>query len=61
MSESESSPADKARAAALRAQIDKLTGAKKPAADDGKAANKPTNPRDAIHQWMAEHDKKPEK
>jgi hypothetical protein len=61
MSESESERAGKARAAALREQIDKLTGAKKPKADGDQAEKKPTNPRDAIHEWMAEHDKKPEK
>jgi len=57
MNEPKSDPEGKARAAALRAEIDKLTEGNK--AD--KAANKPANPRDAIHQWMAEHDKKPEK
>ena len=57
MSEPKSDPDGKARAAALRAEIDKVTeGAKA-----GKPAGKPTNPRDAIHQWMADHDKKPEK
>jgi len=64
MSEPESNPGGKARAAALRAEIDKLTGTAKPAADDAKADKaadkKPTNPRDYINQWMAEHDKKPE-
>jgi hypothetical protein len=59
MSDPESNPAGKARAAALRAEIDKLTGTTKPAADDAKADRKPTNPRDYINQWMAEHDKKP--
>jgi hypothetical protein len=59
MSEPESNPAGKARAAALRAEIDKLAGGKKPAATDGNK-DKPANPRDYIHQWMAEHDKKPE-
>lgn len=64
MSEPESSPGGKARAAALRAEIDKLTGAPKPAGGGSKAdapAAKPANPRDYIQQWMAEHDKKPEK
>jgi hypothetical protein len=61
MSESDSNPAGKARAAALRAEIDKLTNATKPSADRTEPPKKPTNPRDAIHQWMAEHDKKPEK
>jgi hypothetical protein len=63
MSEPKSNPDDKAnpdgkaRAAALRAEIDKLSERSKA----GKAPSKPTNPRDAIHQWMADHDKKPEK
>jgi hypothetical protein len=63
MSEPKSNPDGKAnpdgktRAAALRAEIDKLTEAAKA----GKAPGKPSNPRDAIHQWMADHDKKPEK
>ena len=64
MSEPESNPGGKARAAALRAEIDKLAGGTKPAADANKAdepAAKPANPRDYIQQWMAEHDKKPEK
>jgi hypothetical protein len=61
MGESESTPGGKARADALRAEIDKLTGTKKPNAAGDQPPKKPTNPRDAIHQWMAEHDKKPEK
>jgi hypothetical protein len=73
MNEPESNSAGKARAAALHAEIDKLAGAK-PAADGSRTsgskvdgikadepAAKPTNPRDYIQQWMAEHDKKPEK
>lgn len=60
MSDSESKSAGKARAAALRAEIEKLSATKPP--DDGsQPPKKPTNPRDAIHEWMAEHDKKPEK
>lgn len=68
MGENDSDAAAKARAAALREEIDRLT---KPTADraksDGKKSDantdkgpgKPTNPRDFIHQWMTEHDKKP--
>jgi hypothetical protein len=60
----ESNAAGKARAAALHAEIDRLTGKAKPAVDGAKvdeaADQKPTNPRDYINQWMAEHDKKPE-
>jgi hypothetical protein len=52
----------KARAAAIRAEIDKLAGATKPAEDSTDpakaAADAPANPRDFIQKWMAEHDKK---
>ena len=60
MSDPESKSAGNKRAAVLRAEIDKLTGGTKPEAD-GKKDEKPTNPRDFIQQWMAEHDKKPER
>ena len=44
----------KARAEAIRAEIDKLTrGAPKDEAP-------PASPRDYIQRWMAEHDKKPD-
>ena len=59
MSDSESNSAGKARAAALRAEIEKLSATKP--AEGSQPPKKPTNPRDAIHEWMAEHDKKPEK
>lgn len=59
------SPDGKARAAAIHAEIDRLTSGKaneKPAdekpADEKKA---PLSPRDYIQQYMAEHDKKPDK
>jgi hypothetical protein len=62
MSEPKSTPTGKARAAAIRAEIDKLAGGNKPPADGNEADGKPAlNPRDYINQWMAEHDKKPEK
>jgi hypothetical protein len=58
-------PAGKARAAAINAEIDKLTAGKDTPDEDerpGKPGEKaPRAPRDFIHQWMAEHDKKPEK
>jgi hypothetical protein len=64
------SPDSKARAAAIHAEIDRLTTGKasekpadeKPADEkpaDGKKA--PLSPRDYIQQYMAEHDKKPDK
>jgi hypothetical protein len=60
------SPDSAARAAALHAEIDQLTG-KTPTKDaDDKTAgaddNKPSlSPRDYIQKYMTEHDKKPEK
>jgi hypothetical protein len=59
MSEPEPKPAGNARAAALRAEIDKLAAETKSEADARKT-DKPANPREFIHRWMAEHDKKPE-
>jgi hypothetical protein len=57
--------AGKARAAAIHAEIDKLTrGTKTPVEGEepGNTADKaPLAPRDFIQQWMAEHDKKPGK
>jgi L-lysine 2,3-aminomutase len=59
------SPDSKARAAAIHAEIDRLTSGKakeKPA--DEKPADKkkaPLSPRDYIQQYMAEDDKKPGK
>jgi hypothetical protein len=69
------SPDSKARAAAIHAEIDRLTTGKaseKPAdekpADEKPADEKPADgkkaplsPRDYIQQYMAEHDKKPDK
>ena len=61
----EPSPESIAKAARLRAKIDKLTrGTKTPVEGEepGNTADKaPLAPRDFIHQWMAEHDKKPGK
>jgi hypothetical protein len=62
MTEPKPTDASKARAAAIHAEIDKLTGGDKPSAEDqtsDKAAGKPPSPRDYVQQWMAEHDKKP--
>jgi len=70
MTEPKPTDASKARAAAIHAEIDKLTGGKNPSLEDkkpsledqgsGKTADKsPPSPRDYIQQWMAEHDKKP--
>jgi hypothetical protein len=69
MAKRETNPGGKARAAAIHAEIDKLTGADKNTSDKnkpregaepGKSGEKaPLSPRDFIHQWMAEHDKKP--
>ena len=61
MSDTGSKPTGNPRAAALRNEIDKLTSGNKPEAGGGKKPDKPTNPRDYIQHWMAEHDKKPEK
>jgi hypothetical protein len=52
----EPSPSGKARAAAIHAEIDKLTGADQSGTTP---KDKPANPRDNVQQWMAEHDKKP--
>ena len=49
-------PRGKARAAALHAEIDKLTSGKERSTDDKQP---PPNPREFIHRWMATHDKKP--
>lgn len=55
-------PIGKERAAALRAEIDKLTGG---GGGDSRSAPKepspPRSPRDFIQRWMAEHDKPDEK
>ena len=63
MTEPKPTDASKARAAAIHAEIDKLTGGKKPSAEnqasDKAAENSPPSPRDYVQQWMAEHDKKP--
>jgi hypothetical protein len=52
------SPDSKARAAAIHAEINRLTSGK----TDEKPADKkkaPLSPRDYIQKYMAEHDKKP--
>jgi hypothetical protein len=60
MVEPKSPPASKARADAIHAEIDKLTSESKPTAGANKTpAKPPSNPRDYINEWMAEHDKKP--
>jgi hypothetical protein len=58
--ESKPAPDGNARAAALRAEIDKLTGGKKADVSGQGADKSPSNPREYIDKWMAEHDKKPE-
>ena len=55
MSDSENQ-AGKGRAAAIRAEIDKITGATK-----SDKAEKPASPHEYIQKWMSEHDKKPDK
>jgi hypothetical protein len=63
MTERKPTDAGKARAAAIHAEIDKLTGGNKTSPEDqatGKTGEKPASPRDFIQQWMADHDKKPE-
>jgi hypothetical protein len=64
MTERKPTAAGKARAAAIRAEIDKLTGGNTTpleGQESGKNGEKPPpSPRDFIQQWMAEHDKKPE-
>jgi hypothetical protein len=54
------SPDSKARADAIHAAIDKLTGAK-PDSQTADQAKVPRSPRDYIEKYMAEHDKKPNK
>jgi hypothetical protein len=68
MAKRETNPAGKARAAAIHAEIDELTGAAKNTSDKntpregaepGTSGEKtPLSPRDFIQRWMAEHDKK---
>jgi hypothetical protein len=48
-------PRDK-RAAALHAEIDKLTGG---GGQSRQEKQSPPSPREFIHRWMATHDKKP--
>jgi hypothetical protein len=64
MTEPKPTAAGKARAAAIHAEIDKLTGDNKTpleGQEPRKTGEKPPpSPRDFIQQWMAEHDKKPE-
>jgi hypothetical protein len=49
-------PRGKARAAALHAEIDKLTSG---GGQSGQEKQRPASPREFIHRWMATHDKKP--
>jgi hypothetical protein len=49
-------PSGKARAAALQAEIEKLTSGNGRSTQEEKA---PPSPREFIHRWMATHDKKP--
>jgi hypothetical protein len=62
MAKQEPTPAGKARAASIHAEIAKLTGGKAApleAEEPGNTTEKaPLTPRDFINQWMAEHDKK---
>jgi hypothetical protein len=62
MTERKPTAPGKARAAAIHAEIDKLTGVTRtPPEGEDPAGKKPTSsPRDFIQKWMAEHDKKPE-
>jgi hypothetical protein len=48
-------PRGKVRAAALHAEIDKLTSGKGQSTEKKQA---PPSPREFIHRWMATHDKK---
>jgi hypothetical protein len=61
MTEPKPTAASKARAAAIHAEIDKLTKKTAPDQDskkpDGEA---PSSDREFIQQWMADHGKKPE-
>ena len=63
MADQKPTEAGKARAAAIHAEIDRLTGAGTAplqADEHGKTGEqaKPT-PREFVDQWMAEHDQKP--
>jgi hypothetical protein len=46
----------KARAAALHAEIEKLTSGNRQSTQEKQT---PPSPREFIHRWMATHDKKP--
>jgi hypothetical protein len=48
-------PSGKARAAALHAEIEKLTSGNRQSTQEKQA---PPSPREFIHRWMATHDKK---
>ena len=61
MADQKSTPAGKARAASIHAEIDRLTGGKvQPGGKepDNTGEKAPLTPREYINQWMAEHDKK---
>lgn len=49
-------PRGKARAAALHAEIDKLTGGSEQSRQE---KQRPPSQREFIQRWMATHDKKP--
>jgi hypothetical protein len=56
------SPGSKARADAIHAQIKRLTsGTESPEKSEPTGGKTPPSPRDFIRQWMAEHDKPPQK
>jgi hypothetical protein len=61
MADQNPTPAGKARAASIHAEIDRLTGGK--VQPSGKEPGNPSEkasptPREYINQWMAEHDRK---
>jgi len=62
MTEPKPTAASKARAAAIHAEIDKLTGKTPPEGQQSKKAadEAPSSDREFIQQWMADHGKKPE-
>jgi hypothetical protein len=61
MADQKSTPAGKARAASIHAEIDRLTGGNvqpEGEAPVNTAEKAPLTPREFINQWMAEHDRK---
>ena len=65
MADQKPTDAGKARADAIHAEIDRLTGAgtaPRPADQPGKTDEQATlTPREFVDQWMSENDKKPDK